>query len=135
MIISLNILKNSLDKYNSLRNNSVNNFRNNSRNRVEKYTKSKNNDSNNSTSSSSGFVSAFYIFLLIVSLIFFLFELVLLYFAVFIAINCSKSREERIVNFVLAVVFTIPYVLLNILFNPCAKEYLQNGMKRNVVEE
>lgn len=135
MIISLNILKNSLDKYNSLKNNSVN-FRNNSRNRVEKYTKSKNNnDSNNSSSSPSGFVSAFYIFLLIVSLIFFLFELVLLYFAVFIAINCSKSREERIVNFVLAVVFTIPYVLLNILFNPCAKEYLQNGMKRNVVEE
>lgn len=108
---------------------------NNSRNiRVEKYDKSKNNNSK-SRPVESGFVSAFYIFLVIISIIFFLFELVLLYFAVFIAINCSKSREERIVNFILAVVFTLPYVLLSILFNPCAKEYLQNGMKRTIAEE
>jgi hypothetical protein len=122
MIVSLNILKNSLDKYNNSRNN-----------RIEKYDKSKNN--NNSRPVESGFTSAFYIFLVIISLIFFLFELVLLYFAVFIAINCSKSREERIVNFILAVVFTLPYVLLSTLFNPCAKEYLQNGMKRTIAEE
>ena len=122
MIISLNILKNSMEKYNSSRNN-----------RIEKYKKN-HNRSYDSQSVNSGFSSAFYIFLVIISLIFFLFELVLLYFAVFIAINCSKSREERIVNIVLAVTFTIPYVLLSTLFNPCAKEYLQNGMKKTTYE-
>jgi uncharacterized protein YqhQ len=124
MIISLNILKNSLERYNNSRNI-----------RIEKYDKPKKNHNNSKSEHvESGFTSAFYVFLLIISMIFFLFELVLLYFAVFIAINCSKSREERIVNFILAVVFTLPYVSLNILFNPCAKEYLQNGMKRTIKE-
>lgn len=116
MIISLNILKNSLEKFKISKNKSI-----------EKYDK---NGRNHRSSAQKGFDSAFYTFLVIISLIFFLFELVLLYFAVYIAIYCSKSREERIVNFVLAVVFTIPYVLLNILFNPCAKDYLRNGMKK-----
>ena len=122
MIISLNILKNSIEKYNNSRSK-----------KIEKYDKSRNNR-NNQNPGESGFISAFYIFLLIIAIIFFIFELIILYFAVFIAINCSKSREERIVNFVLAVLFTIPYVLFNILFNPCAKDYLQNGMKRKNLE-
>lgn len=124
MIISINILKNTLEKYNNSRNN-----------QIEKYDKSKKHNHRKPNSVESGFGSAFYVFLLIIALIFFFFELILLYFAVFIAINCSKSREERIVNFVLAVTFTIPYVLLNILFNPCAKDYLRNGMKKKEIEE
>ena len=124
MIISLNILKNSFDKYN-----------NSKKNQIEKYDKSKKHHNHPQQNSvNSGFASSFYVFLLIIAFIFFFFELILLYFAVFIAINCSKSREERIVNFVLAVLFTIPYVLFNILFNPCAKDYLQNGMKRKNLE-
>ena len=69
---------------------------------------------------------AFYIFIILIALIFLILEIVLLYFALMIALHCSKTKEERIVNVILAIVFTIPYVLLNILFNPCAKQYLGN---------
>ena len=65
-------------------------------------------------------------FILAVAIIFFIFELILLYFAIYIALKCSTSRSERIVNFVLATTFTLPYMLLNNLFNPCSQKILKN---------
>jgi len=112
MLLSLNTLKNCIENYKKYKSKSGS---------IENY--------DNEKSVKKGFTDAINSFLVIIALIFFLFELLLLYFAIYIAIKCSKSREERIVNFVLAIIFTIPYVLLNILFNPCAKIYLQNGMK------
>jgi hypothetical protein len=64
----------------------------------------------------------------LISIIFFVLELFLLYFAISISIYCSTSKEERIVNFVLATIFTAPYILVKITFDPCTKEYLKNGL-------
>lgn len=76
---------------------------------------------------SSGINSAFASFGLVVALIFFVLELLVLFYAIGMALNCSKGGPERIVNVVLAVAFTFPYVLLNILFNQCAKDTLRSG--------
>ena len=64
---------------------------------------------------------------LVFSLIFFVMELFVLFYAIDIAIRCSKTQAERVVNLVLATTFTIPYVMLNILFNQCAKDRLRGG--------
>lgn len=66
------------------------------------------------------------IFILIVSILFFLVELLLLFYAINIAIECSQSGAERIVNLFLAVTWTMPYLLLNTIFNECAKNVLRN---------
>lgn len=116
MLVSINFLKNSLEKYNEVK-------------VKEKEEKEKENFSLDFKSINKGLNLSFYTFILFLAVIFMFFELFLLYFAVYIAIYCSKSKEEKIVNFVLAVTFTIPYVMLNILFNDDAKKLLKNGMK------
>jgi hypothetical protein len=113
MIISSNFLKNAYEKYSEAK-----------RLNTEKYDFSK-----SAEGISQGMSVAFYTFLLFIALIFFFLELVLFYFAIYISLYCTKSKEEKIVNFVLATFFTMPYMLLNILFNPCAKNLLQNGVK------
>jgi hypothetical protein len=74
-----------------------------------------------------GMNAAFTSFTLVVALVFFILELVVLFYAIGIAINCTQGGPERIVNVVLAVTFTIPYAMLNILFNQCAKSTLRSG--------
>ena len=107
MIISTSILKNAIEKYNQYQ----------SQKKKEKFT--------TSLVAESGISAAFTSFLLVIALIFFVLELIVLFYAVNIAIVCTKGGPERIVNVVLAIVFTIPYVLLNILFNACAKQTLR----------
>jgi hypothetical protein len=113
MIISSNFLKKSIENYQKSQ----------KQKKIEGF-------SLISDSARDGALAAGSIFILFIAVIFFMLELILLYYAIFIAMNCSKSREEKIVNFVLAVFFTMPYVLLNILFNDCAKNFLRNGMKK-----
>ena len=107
MLITGTMLRSSLDRYR------------NSRRSRENYS--------TGTGASSGMSAAFASFALAVSVIFFVLELVLLFYAINIALVCTKGGPERIVNIVLAVTFTIPYVLLNILFNKCAKDSLRKG--------
>jgi hypothetical protein len=112
MLISVNFLKNSLEKYNEA-----------------KEKRQRENFSFDNKSIDKGMSLAFFTFILMLAFIFLILEFFLLYFAVYIALYCSKSKEEKIVNFVLAITFTTPYVLLNILFNDCAKKFLRDGMK------
>ena len=109
MLVSSSFIKNSLEKYKTLKT-------------KEKF------DSNSGKAVSTGFSTSFHLFILIIAIIFFIMELFLLYFAISIAIYCSTSKQERIVNFVLATIFTAPYVLVKIVFDPCSKQYLKNGM-------
>lgn len=114
MIISSNFLKNAYEKYSE----------------AKKLNKEKFEFPEKTIEGiSQGMSVAFYTFLLFIAIIFFFLELVLFYFAIYISLYCTKSKEEKIVNFVLATFFTMPYMLLNILFNPCAKSLLQNGVK------
>jgi hypothetical protein len=60
-------------------------------------------------------------FILVLAAIFFLLELIALFFAVNMALVCSKSVGERIVNLVLATTFTLPYLLIRSVFSACGK--------------
>lgn len=117
MLFSSNFLKNSVENYKNAKN-------------IEKFsinTKLNNSNGNNDTNNSKNIFV--YTIILIISFIFFVLEVFLLYYAICIAIDCSQSREERIVNIVLACTFTLPYVLIKITFDDCSKGYIKNGMK------
>lgn len=75
----------------------------------------------------AGMTSAFATFLLVLAVVFFILELLVLYYAIFIAIQCTELGAERVVHIVLAIIFTAPYILLNLLFNKCAKDILKGG--------
>ena len=61
---------------------------------------------------------------LVIAVVFLMLELLVLFYCVGIAYSCSKSAPERIVNVVLAITFTLPYALLNMVFVPCARKTL-----------
>jgi hypothetical protein len=112
MLLSSHFLKTSLENYNKSRD-------------VEKFTYA-------GKSVKAGLSKSANIFILVIAFIFFIMELFLLYYAINIAIYCSTSQEERIVNFVLATIFTVPYVLVKTVFDPCAKNFLKNGFKSKI---
>ena len=58
------------------------------------------------------------------SILFFLIELVVLYYAISTTIKCTVQGPERVINVLLAFTVTIPYMLLNSLFNQCVKTTL-----------
>ena len=99
---------------------------------VEKYQRSRPSKETSSkdhgATVADGASVAFRTFTLLVSMLFFFLELILLFYAVGIAITCSKPGAERIVNLVLAITFTIPYMLVNTVFNNCAKQRLRAGL-------
>lgn len=71
---------------------------------------------------SLGFSTAF----LIIAIVFVILELLVLFYAITIAVNCTKPGAERIVHIVLAIVFTFPYILPSLFFSVCAKKTLTN---------
>ena len=56
------------------------------------------------------------------ALLFLIMELILFYYAVIIAKSCSRNGDELIINIILAIIFTTPYVFFSMLSNPCAKD-------------
>lgn len=57
-----------------------------------------------------------------ISILFFIVELILFYYAMIITLNCSANKHEMIINTILSITFTTPFVLFQLLSNPCAKE-------------
>ena len=93
---------------------------------LEKYRKRKERYSIGE-SVSNGAMSALDMALLIFAIVFFVMEIILIFYAIIIAISCTEAGPERIVHVVLAVFFTIPYILLMVIFNKCATKTLQKG--------
>ena len=58
------------------------------------------------------------------AIIIFIIEVAVLYFALDIAINTTTSGAERFVHVVLAVLFTMPYLLFSLLLNEKARAVL-----------
>ena len=106
MIISTTALKNAIVNYNNVK-------------------RSKENYGIGS-SAVAGMSAAFVTFSLVVAIIFFVLELLVLFYSISIAIGCTKGGPERVVHIVLAIIFTLPYALLNVLFNKCAKKVLRS---------
>jgi hypothetical protein len=61
---------------------------------------------------------------IVIALILFVVELSVLYLALTIAWNVSNSNTERFLHIILALNITLPYLLLNLLFNENAKRIL-----------
>lgn len=74
----------------------------------------------------AGTQAAFVNFAIVVAIVFFILELILLFFAIKMVLDCTEPGPERIVHMVLAVMFTLPYVLLNTIFNDCSKKSLKS---------
>ena len=55
------------------------------------------------------------------ALLFFFFELIIFVYAIIITKNCSKNNHELLINSILSITFTTPFVFFNMLSNPCAK--------------
>ena len=72
---------------------------------------------------SAGFATGF----LVVAIIFVALELLVMFFAINVAFRCTQGGAERIVHLVLAVVFTLPYMLLSLLFNKCAVDVIRGN--------
>ncbi len=93
---------------------------------MTRYNKSKQKkDHSVMDSASAGAGSAFASFMVILSILFFFAELIVLFYAINSAMTCSQGGPERLVNIVLATTFTLPYMLLNSLFNACTKSTLR----------
>ena len=104
MIISTNLLKNAIEKYNYRKINK------------EGYT--------NMESVNAGISASFDTAFLITSVIFFTLEVLVMLYSIVIALRCSQAGPERVIHIVLAVTFTLPYALLMLLFNKCASKAL-----------
>lgn len=78
-------------------------------------------------SSAAGISASFDAFLLVVAIIFFVLELFLLFYAISLALMCTKPGPERVVHVTLAIIFTLPYILISVFFSKCAQATLQNS--------
>ncbi len=58
----------------------------------------------------------------ILSITFFVFELIVMVYAVKHAITCSEPGMNRVAHIFMAIFFTVPYTLLSLFFSPCIKK-------------
>ena len=55
-------------------------------------------------------------------ILFFIMELILFYYSMIITMKCSKSKEAKIINTILSLTFTTPFIFFMMLSNPCATD-------------
>lgn len=65
--------------------------------------------------------------ILLFCILFFVLEFLMMIYSVIIAIRCTSKGPERITHIVLAVTFTLPYMLFNVTFNKCAVNVLKSS--------
>ena len=58
------------------------------------------------------------------AILFLILEIILFYYALIIAKNCSRNRHELTINVILSIIFTTPYVFFSMMSNLCAKDLL-----------
>lgn len=61
------------------------------------------------------------------SIVYFILELVVMFYSLSFAMSCSTSNPEKVVNMVLAFTFPLPYAMFNLLLNPCFKSSLSGS--------
>ena len=133
MLISSSMLKNSIEKYNNYKRlketykmrstdgstDGTNGGSANGETTTVIVTPGGNSDVENKLES-----DLYLVLMLTISFIFFVFEFLLLVIAVMVAVQTTTEGKERFVHLVLAVFYTMPYLLLMVLFNKKAQDYL-----------
>lgn len=89
----------------------------------EKYS---NNSNDNYNGIKHGSNAAVLSVMVVISIIFFILEFLLLFYCIIIALKCTEPGPERVIHIVLAVMFTLPYALINVVFNKCAIKTLRS---------
>lgn len=92
---------------------------------LDRYQKSQRESYSEEDAVNAGVSSAVSSSVLVISIIFLILELFLLFFAINIALTCTKGGPERTVHIVLAIILPVPYMLLSIFFSDCAKKTLR----------
>lgn len=87
------------------------------KNVVDKYNKSKYKEKYSSDGVET--YSSFYGILIVLAIILFAIEMFILYRAVAIVFACTQKGFNRTMNFVLAILFPLPYLIFNVLFGNC----------------
>ena len=100
-------------------------------NATKKYNEYKQNKERYGDDAISGMSTGMLVFFIIIAIVFFVLELLLLFYAIQISFRCTKPGAERIVHLVLAVIFTGPYMLLNIFFGKCGQDLLRSYSPKN----
>ena len=95
---------------------------------IENYEKNKKENYINNGGYSNQQQSPLMLLPVIIGTIFMALEFLVLIYAVGIAIRCTSKTRERIVHLVLAVTFTLPYMLANAFFGDCAKGFLSESI-------
>ena len=95
-------------------------------NAIQNYKTYKTNKENYGSNMVSGMSTGMLAFFIAIAIIFFVLEILLLFYAINIAIKCTSPGPERVVHVVLAVLFTAPYLLLNIFFGKCGNALLKS---------
>lgn len=95
------------------------------KNSLERYQKSSKESYTQGEAITAGINSAVASSVLVIAIIFVILELFLLFFAINIALNCTKGGPERTVHILLAMILPIPYMLFSIFFSDCAKKTLR----------
>jgi hypothetical protein len=95
---------------------------------IENYEKNKRENYINDSDYYNDRKSPWLLIPVIVGVIFMVMEFLVLFYAVGIAIRCTTTTRERIVHLVLAITFTLPYMLVNAFFGDCAKGFLSESI-------
>tara|TARA_Y100000389_G_C17117441_1_gene343767 strand:+ start:252 stop:569 length:318 start_codon:yes stop_codon:yes gene_type:complete len=95
------------------------------KNSLEKYQQSKKESYSQGDAINAGVSSAVASSMVVIAVVFIVLELLLLFFAINIALNCTQGGPERIVHILLAIMFTLPYMLISVFFSDCAKKTLR----------
>jgi len=112
MLISLSVLTSAMEKYEKKKKKIMR----------ENEAYSRQNMSPGGAGMSLGLLSGF----MMVAILFFVLELILVFYAVMIALRCTTGGAERMIHLVLAIIFTLPYMLINLVFNRCAVGVIRN---------
>lgn len=103
-------------------------FFKNAYDRYQKHKKESKEGFNGLESASAGTSLALDLFLLIISFIFLTIEILMIYYAITIAIKCTKSGTgERVAAVSLAIFFTFPFMLITFFFNKCGQDTLRSS--------
>lgn len=106
MLLSCLLFKNSTDQYNATI--------------KENYGKGKDKDKDDKDYSKC-------LACIIIAVVILIIEVALLYFALDIAVNTTQSGAERFVHVLLAVLFTMPYLLFSVLLSSKAQQVLRGN--------
>ncbi len=71
---------------------------------------------------SEGMTDGMLFLMYVFAISFLILDIMVLFFAISIALKCSKPGIQRVAHVAMALFFTFPYVLVSLFFSPCVEK-------------